>query len=475
MSASKRKQGDRLNAFDKTEIEQVADDIFGASAAPEFNTGRVVARPISIEEIWADVRQPRRVIPASIRLVWNGSPADVPRLLETWASVAANAAGRTIDLQAIINGDGEGLDTDGTPAIYESFISLLRLAGSILREGLINPITIIDQRDRHLIESGERRWLAYWLLRLHTQAADEFARIPAVMASGADFVWRQAAENTARRSLNAVGMARQLALLIMAARGQDQYHDYDQIVTPGGSDRRFYAQIADGNIHRIPKGAGERIQAAMALSMEQISRYRGIIRLTDDDEINDLLWLRGDIEDWPERAFRDANTLPMGKVREILSRDGWSLDDFRAAATLTGVKVQPPAPPSSPLPVQRGGVGGGDLPSSPRPEGEGRGEVDDEARRILSDIRQGFARVYAIEDSPNPTSRPPLIVPPASSTRRRTSTNVTAWNPPRNRSTKPSTSSTKPLTLPPPAPIKASPPTHPHRRRPLLGVTIHPA
>lgn len=381
---------------------KLSDVVFGMPPPPPAGTA-VVARPIPLEEIWADVRQPRRAIPASIRLVWNGNPADVPALLATWGSVAANTAGRVIDIQKIITGDGEGVDTDGTPPIYESFISLLRLAASIRSEGLINPISIIDQRDRHLIESGERRWLAYWLLRLHTQDGEKFSRIPSVTASGADFVWRQAAENTARRSLNAVGMSRQLALLIMAARGDDQYHDFDQIVPPGASDRRFYAQVADGNVHRIPKGSGERIQAAMGLSESQLAQYRRLLHITDDDEVNDQLWMRGDIEDWPERAFRDVYTFTLVKVRDILSRDGWSLDDFRAAA-------------ASPSPSQWGGARGGDnsshLPPSPSIPGvpprttppsqqPPRTEPSEEARQVLSDIRQAFARVYALEGSPN--------------------------------------------------------------------------
>lgn len=367
----------RLNPFgEKTNLEQMSDDIFGASTPPEFNTGRVVARPIPLADIWPDLCQPRRVIPASIRLVSNGSPADVPQLLQTWAAVAANAAGRTINIQQIIMGEGEGLDTDNTPPIYESFIDLLRLAGSILRDGLINPINIISRGDNYIIESGERRWLASWLLHLHMPDADAHARIPAVITSGVDYVWRQAAENTARRSLNAVGMARQLALLIMAARGQDQYADYEQIVPPGGSDRRYYAQIADGNVHRIPKGTGERIQTAMGLAKDMISNYRNILRITEDEEINDIIWLRGDIEDWPERAFRDVNRLTAVNLRQIISRDSWSLDDFRAD-TLTTVKVQPSTPPPTPHRLT--------------------GEEDAEARLILADLRAGFDRAYEVE------------------------------------------------------------------------------
>lgn len=411
MSARKNRP-DRLDAFgEKNDLEQVADEIFGASAAPELNTGRIVARPIPIDQIWADVRQPRRVIPASIRLVWNGSPGDVPRLIETWASIAANTVGRTIDLLKIIDGEGEGIDTDGTPAIYESFISLLRLAGSIQREGLINPISVIDGRDHYIIESGERRWLAYWLLKLFARDGARFARIPAVAVSGQDAIWRQASENTARRSLNAVGMARQLALLVMAARGLDQYQDYEQIVPPGGSDRRYYAQVADGNVHRIPKGAGERIEAAMGLTKEQLSRYRDILRLTDDDEINDILWLRGDIEDWPERAFREVCTLPLGNLRQIVSRSGWSLDDLRTAAAVVAAPAAPPPrpmgpPPSTPLSTQWGGAGGG-VPTPPSPlqrdtvtRGHVGGVSETEADQMLEALRAAFDRAYALESDP---------------------------------------------------------------------------
>lgn len=414
MSARNRKNQNRLDAFEgKTDLEQVADEIFGASAAPEFNTGRVVARPTHIDEIWADVRQPRRVIPASIRLVWGGSPSDVPRLLDNWASVAANAAGRTIDIGQIISGEGDGVDTDGTPAIYESFISLLRLAGSILRDGLINPITIVDGRDHHLIESGERRWLAYWLLHLHTPNPEEFSRIPAVTVSGADYVWRQAAENTARRNLNAVGMARQLALLVMAARGIDQYRDYADIVAPGQSDRRFYAQVADGNAHRIPKGAAERIQSAMGLSKDMLSHYRDILHLTDDEEVNDALWMHGDIEDWPESAFRDANRLTIVNLRQILSRANWSYADFRPAAAPPSperVGVTPPPTPSAlppvgthrispPHPMAEDAV----LPSPVR-GGAGGGVSAEDPNTVLKDLHNAFERAYELEIDTRPAA-----------------------------------------------------------------------
>lgn len=335
---SKRSNIDRSAMFepdddDRTTLDEFADAIYGEPPAPELDTGRLVARPLALADIWPDVRQPRRAIPASIRLHWNGQPAHIPQLIDEWHAIASSLAGIDIDRAAILTGRGDGLDTDGLPPLAEAYISLLRLAQDIASVGLSNPINVVQQGTRRLIESGERRYLAYWILHMH-HGGTAYARIPAVISDGRDFVWRQASENTARRSLNAIGMARQLALLIMASRdGVDgiKYNTYEELVIAGGCDRRFYAQVANGNIHRIPKGLGERIQAAMGLSEKRLSDYRSLLKLTGDDAVNDALWIRADVEDWPDIILREIRTLPLGKVSDIISRDDWSLKDFRAA------------------------------------------------------------------------------------------------------------------------------------------------
>jgi hypothetical protein len=327
------------------DLASVADAIFGASEAPDV--GRVVARPTPILSIWADVKQPRRAIPLSIRMHWDGNPLDVAALLEQWATVAANQAGVTIDLEALLNGEGEGIDTDKFPSVAQDFIALVRLAAGIKADGLINPITVIESDSKLLIESGERRWLAYHLL--YMVMGETFTKIPAAKGNGNDSVWRQATENTQRRSLNAIGMARQIALLIMAARETPpiatgtMYKEYDELVSAGVCDRRFYAQVADGNIHRIPKGMGERIQAAMGLGLEQLSQYRRLLHLTDDEQVNDALWTRADVENWPEGWLRDVSTLTPVKVRAVIEREHWTLDDLKALKT-----------PSLPSPIATG-------------------------------------------------------------------------------------------------------------------------
>lgn len=338
-------RGEKLDLFGGgNDLESVANEIYGGS--PDIpDSGRVVARPTPIGAIWADPKQPRRAIPINIRLHWDGNPASVPELLRDWHLLAEKEAGAAIDVVALLNGEGDGLNSDNFPSIAQEYLALVRLAQGIKADGLINPITIIESDGKLLIESGERRWLAFHLLHMHL--GEQWAKIPAAKGNVNDSVWRQASENTQRRQLNPIGMGRQLSLLIMAARGTPpmasgtQYLEYEDIVKNGASDRRFYAQVADGNIHRIPRGMGERIQAAMGLSMEQLARYRALLRLTDDELVNDALWTRADVENWSEGALREIATLPIGKVSQVLSRVTWTLDDLKA---LKEVPISNPYP-----------------------------------------------------------------------------------------------------------------------------------
>jgi len=362
-----KRDRDRLDPFQRGDLEEVADEIYG-KPAPFLDAGRIVAVSTNIDAIWADVKQPRRAVPASIRLHWNGNPVDVAEMLNQWHIIAGKTA--VVDVYAILQGNGEGFEVENAPAIFTGYLELLRLAASIRKEGLINPISIVEFSGRNVIETGERRWLAYHMLRQYM--GDEWAKIPARKSEERDYVWRQAAENTARRELNAIGMARQLALLIMETRrgieGQS-YNDFDELVIAGGCDRKFYAQIANGNVHRVPRGMGERIQGAMNLSEKRLADYRKLLKLTEDEVVNDALWIRGDVGDWPEFTLREVvSTLPDGKVREIVTRENWTLGDLREA--MEGAKNQAPSPPL-PTGISFGhpqGEGGQDVPPTPSTE-----------------------------------------------------------------------------------------------------------
>lgn len=325
-------KGQKLDMFGSAEAVSprvVDQEIFGGNGIEIPDSGRVVAKPTPIMAIHADPKQPRRALPITIRMHWDGNPLDVTGMLAQWQSVAEAAYGQSIPLEALLNGEGEGFGADDCPPITQDYLALVRLARSIkAKPGLINPITIIQSDDKLVIETGERRWLSYHLL--HLTFGDEWVKIPAAKGDAKNSAWLQAEENTQRRQLNAVSMARQLALLIMAARGEESYKPFEEVVSGGASDRRFYAQVADGNIHRIPRGMGERLQSAMGIGMEQLSQYRRLLRLTDDELVNDGLWTAADVGNWPESTLRELATLPTGKVRDVISRANWTLDDLKA-------------------------------------------------------------------------------------------------------------------------------------------------
>jgi len=263
-------------------------------------SGRLVAKPTSIFTVWPDLRQPRRAIPMSVRGTWDGDPIDIPGLLEKWALAAAHEAGKTVDvIKLLMSHDSQEFDVEG--AILNDFLDLVGLAASIQRDGLLNAITTASRGGRTFVVTGERRLLSYHLLALYMQE-DKYGKIAAREMKDEEAVWAQAAENGARKPLNAVGMARQLALLIMNMyeRGDGvDWGAFESVVLPGECDRKFYAQVADGNRWRIKKGFMQRILDVTGLkSKTQIAQYRALLDAPDD------LWMLADVKNWTENGIR---------------------------------------------------------------------------------------------------------------------------------------------------------------------------
>lgn len=280
-----------------TTIEDVDASLYGR---PDMSgVGRQVAKPIALDEIIPDLAQPRQAIPLSIR---NAARSSNEPEWTVWHRVAEQLNGKPIDLSSLLRGEGEGALNDplGIPMV-DSFMDLVSLAASIYRDGLANAITVQARGERYEIETGERRYQAYKML-FGALGDAKFNKINARVVPKAD-VWRQAAENGARRPLNAIGMARQLALLIMDLwRGRDgaSFVPYGQMVQDGDVDRKFYAQVADGNIWRIPKGASERILQVTGLkSKGQLHQYRLLLNVPDD------IWAKADEENWAEFKIRE--------------------------------------------------------------------------------------------------------------------------------------------------------------------------
>lgn len=293
------REGTLLN-LQRSSAQEAADAIYRDPGLPpdiaSLDAQRKTARPVDIGSIWPDRSQPRRAVPLRARRHWDGDPRHVAQLFDGWLA-ELRRDGVALDLGELLRQRHWPEGLDDTPdeggeswnwpeeagPLVAALSGLVRLAVNIRQTGLTNPITVARAERAFLLETGERRWLAFHLLQMHFPD-ENWSHIPAHLVERVD-VWRQAGENSARRDLNAIGRARQLAILLMdllRERGHS-FLDFDEILAAGGSERDYYAQVADGQEFRIPRGEGERLLNAMALnSPTQLRQYRALLRLDDE-------------------------------------------------------------------------------------------------------------------------------------------------------------------------------------------------
>lgn len=308
----------RLRAADPFAESSADDQPLSVRAADAALFGEIRAREgarptlrlLDIHDIQPDPQQPRRSLPRHLRQGWDGRAASLPDLLIQWREKSA-----------------PDLNLPGAFALSEevwsyeipdpAFAELLALAASIRHDGLQHPITVARAADPRigtsrpqeakngaggfLLESGERRWLAFHLLSLYDSEGERWARIPAHIQPERD-VWRQASENSARDDLNAIARARQYALLLMdLCRERDPGDSPFQPIHAFAHEQDFYAQA---HALRIPYGASARLLNAMGRQHRNaFLRCRQLLALPRP------LWERGDEENWSEDQLLQAAKL----------------------------------------------------------------------------------------------------------------------------------------------------------------------
>lgn len=318
MSRDRQRTGNVFAAqpAEAVSLREADSAIFGSIA--EVDKAKQVAKPINIFEIHPDRSQPRRSVPSAVRLVWDGTPAGVASMLHYWIELAEQERGRKFSLETYFE---QGYDDDEAlqvGPVEKTFLDLVALAASIYRDGLTNPITVVRSgTSTYRLETGERRWLAFHLLWAYGRQYDvesKWEKIPARQVDEVS-VWRQAAENGARANLNAIARARQFAILMMDLWKHDaddpvEFSSFDSLVEPGGSDRRYYAQISD---LRPPRGKGEQLVLALgAGSRAALTRCRTLLALPDE------AWQIADDLNTPEDTLLKIARMPEGEAIEFM-------------------------------------------------------------------------------------------------------------------------------------------------------------
>ncbi len=346
---SRRDRNQLGKAFDTAPpltTQELDESFYGAFAT--VDAGRMDAAPVSIFRIYPDPAQPRRTIVSACRHLWDGQPDTVVTLFDQWLKAitserylalaaqnlpeAERQRASYFDLEGYLEADEDRVNRD-YPAgpIEANFLRVVDLAASIRRDGLTNPITVAHAGVNFQLETGERRWLAFHLLHAFYDGADgrpderdRWSKIPARVVERAS-VWRMANENNVRADLNAIGKARQLALLLMdiyRQRGRE-FASYDEVVKPGESDRRFYAQVFDSKEFPM-RGVTDKLLQAMGFnSRTQMSEHRALLVLPDQvwQWADDLNWAQRRIRDMQREARTDEGKLDRKLLIEVARRE----------------------------------------------------------------------------------------------------------------------------------------------------------
>lgn len=307
------KSGEFGNSQSPPSMDQVTDDMYGWGNIPPLDS--IEPSVISIADIEPDPVQPRKAIPNLVRRHWQEQHYGNVDIFTTWELAAQDESGRNFSVKEHLPGmDIEHSNEAGS--IEQSLIDLISLARSIQDKGLINPITVYKVGEVYRLETGERRWMAYQLLDVYLGGWTE---IPARVIDSPS-VWRQAAENGARQNLNAVGVARQIALLLMEMYRQEQGTTFEPLQL-SSIDQQFYAQVADGETWRVLRGYGDMLLGVTGLkNRSQFSRYRSLLQLPD------YLWQVADDLNWTE-----------GMVRQLRNRAG---DDEELLKHLVAIEIE---------------------------------------------------------------------------------------------------------------------------------------
>jgi ParB-like nuclease domain len=312
------------------------------------DAGRQVAKPISIFEVHPDMLQPRRAVPSPVRLYWDGRPSTTAALFSHWYEMAVQERGEEaveFRIQQHLLAQEEVPRPENVGPIDAALLDIVELAANIRSNGLTNPVTVAHTQSGYRLETGERRWLAYHLLYVSFEDEQEkWSRIPARVVDEFS-VWRQASENNARSNLNAIGKARQLAILIMDLYQQQgvRFQQYDTLVAPGESDRLFYSQVGEGDgDFPIPRGHGEALLSAGGFkTASQLREHRALLRLPDE------VWRIADDLNWTQGRIRSLQRKSAGSDNILISL---ALNEAKAEKYRVGINF----PDSPALPISEG-------------------------------------------------------------------------------------------------------------------------
>ena len=217
-----------------------AFDLMSEQAQDQIREQAGVVSSLPLEAILPDPAQPRQLLSSEmIQAIYKGelTPAAA---LQQWMQ--------------------QGRDKNAAPALKRNVQELNRLADSIAKHGLINPISVrrspkrvsVPEGVKYLIITGERRYWAHVLLATEERTIQEGVethnpdRIKATIASeGVSIRAHQIIENLLREDIDAIEKANGFVALRQELSGQDASIPSDEVNHGSPSRLVTWKQVED--------------------------------------------------------------------------------------------------------------------------------------------------------------------------------------------------------------------------------------
>ena len=312
MPPKKNNDTDKLDAL----LASITEDMLGDDLPQHLAENGIRVERILLEMVRPDPVQPRRVLPERIHFKFHEdrmTPTQALRELVQFAQVSARQQGRPFTNVLELLPDPES-DTDEPEKLSpeeDTLRDLVNLAVTIRDDGQVNPLTVVDvsQGVTRLfrIETGERRYWAAWLLRDFFHGYDSDGMIDCIVVPAEkSSVFRQAKENTARKGLTAIAMARQAALLLLTV------HGYEIPIHAVNND--FYRQALDLDLRGKREHTDAILSAMGSISRVHFSRYKALLKLSDE------AWELADKHCLDEWKLRYVLSLPSEDHAEMIKQ-----------------------------------------------------------------------------------------------------------------------------------------------------------
>ncbi|GIK64254.1 MAG: hypothetical protein BroJett018_20480 [Chloroflexota bacterium] len=326
-------------------LSSIGDQGFlGAEVMQNLRDHGLRVERIAISLIRPDAAQPRRVLPETIHRAFHNETITPVQALKQYIEkvrIVAREKGRPFEtlLDLLVAGEENEGSSQLTP-LEQDLRDLTNLAVTLRQDGQVNPLTIVDHSQgavpSYVIETGERRYWANYIDMEFIPGYQGDGMIPCIILQPHQAsVFRQAKENTSRAGLNAIGMARQAALLLLAVHG---------ILSPDGCvTHDFYRQALELDLRNKREYSTDVLSAMGGISRQRLSQYKLLLGLPDEAiEIAD----QHSVDEWCLRyVLKLPRDLQTEAVRQI-AQHGYDVRQVKRMVEETTGEISEEAAPA---------------------------------------------------------------------------------------------------------------------------------